>query len=165
MKIGDSTKTLRQRYNLSESGITSLKDRLVELEQSRTDHIKRLRMLKEQQSDGVSLEDSSYIQTLSGIQFIETEMDKIRYILNNATVVDAKSVNLDCVNVGSRVRLEGQGKRFEYTIVNSIEADPFNGKISDESPLGKQLLGKKIQEMVTVGPLQKPQLFKLTSIS
>lgn len=163
MTSGNSKKTVRERYYLSESGVISLQDKLIELEKSRAEHIERLKVLKEQQSDGVSLEDSSYIQALSSMQYIETEIDKIRYILSNATVITGQ-VDIDQVGIGSHVRLEGDKGQFEYTIVNSIEADPFNGKISDESPLGQQLLGKKLEEMVSIGS-KKQQLLKLVSIS
>ena len=160
MKSGNSKK----RYYLSESGIISLQNKLAELEQNRSECIERLKLLKEQQSDGVSLEDSSYIQTLSNVQFIEAEINNVRYVLSTAEVMHGAG-STDAVNVGSRVLLEGAGKQFEYTIVNSIEADPFSGKISDESPLGQQLLGKKLRESVTIGSLKKPQMFTLVNIS
>lgn len=164
MASGDSKKTVRERYYLSESGVISLQDKLIELEKSRAEHIERLKILKEQQSDGVSLEDSSYIQALSSMQYIETETDKIRYILSNAAVIKGQLGDIDQVGIGSHVRLQGDNGQFEYTIVNSIEADPFNGKISDESPLGQQLLGKKLEEIVSIGS-KKQQLLKLVSIS
>lgn len=167
MRNKSSAKPLRERYYLSESGLLSLQNRLDEMRQKRIDNIERLKMLKEQQSDGVSLEDSSYIQALSTAQFLDTEIERIEYVLANVTVIQGQVGAVDQVCIGSCVRLEGEGQQFEYTIVNSIEADPSQGKISDESPLGRQLLGKKIKDIVTIGnsPKKKPLMLKLVNIS
>lgn len=159
---------LRERYYLSESGFVNLKIKLQDLYKKRAEHLGRMRALKEQQSDNLSIEDSSYIQAMSSIQFLEAESQKLETVLANAEVVKPKQ-QARRVGLGSRVRLEGAGKRVEYTIVDSIEADPFSGKISDESPLGRQLLGKRLQDMVVIknSPKhrQEPHTLRLVSIS
>lgn len=165
MKSKSSVKSLRKQYYLSASGIISLQERMTELEAKKSENIDRLKMLKEQQSDGVSLEDSTYIQTLSTMQFIETEIRNIRYVLSNATAILKKGKHADQVGIGSCVRLEGAGKQLEYTIVNSIEADPFSGKISDQSPLGQQLLGKKLQDNIIIGAPRRPLSLTLVNIN
>ncbi len=167
MRTKKSADSARSKYYLSSDGFTTLKTRLEEMQHQRTLNIKRLRVLKDQQSDGVTLEDSSYIQMLSTNQFLEVEIEKIRFILSNAKVSDGKRKPSDEVVIGSCVTLEGEGRQFEYTIVNSVEADPFKGKISDASPLGQQLLGKKIEDMVTLPQpaKKKPLEVRLTGIN
>lgn len=163
MRRVSSVKSLQKRYSLSADGIMTLKARMTELEAQKSANIERLKVLKEQESDGVSIEDSSYIQTLSMMQFIDNELQNIRHILSNATVIK-DGVKHSKVTIGSCVRLEGSGKQLEYTIVNSVEADPFAGRISDQSPLGQQLLGKKLQDNILVGPAKRPLTLKLVHI-
>ncbi|HEY1835261.1 MAG TPA: GreA/GreB family elongation factor [Candidatus Saccharimonadales bacterium] len=160
---------LRERYYLSESGFVNLKTKLQDLHKKRTEHLGRMRALKEQQSDNLSIEDSSYIQALSSIQFLEAESQKLEAVLANAEVVKPAS-KAQRVGLGSRVRLEGAGQHVEYVIVDSIEADPFSGKISDESPLGQQLLGKRLSDNVVINnfkhhnQIKKPLTLRLVSI-
>lgn len=157
---------LRERYYLSEGGFANLKAKLQDLYKKRAEHVGRMRALKEQQSDNLSIEDSSYIQALSSIQFLEAESQKLETVLANAEVVKPAPQTRRRVGLGSRVRLEGAGKRVEYVIVDSIEADPFSGKISDASPLGRQLLGKRLQDMVVIKNSSKQQhTLRLVSIS
>lgn len=81
---------------------------------------------------------------------VETRIAEIEDILMNATIIKAK--NNTIVEVGNVVVLKGakNGKTVEYTIVGSVEADPLEGKISDESPIGRALLDKKVGAEVTI---------------
>ena len=69
-----------------------------------------------------------------------------------AVIIDETSVDLDVITIGSIVRIydEDFDEEVEYSIVGSAEADPYNGKISNESPVGKSLLGSKIGDVVEV---------------
>ena len=72
-------------------------------------------------------------------------------MLRNAKVIDNHDVRSDVVTVGSTVRLEDEtGEELTYTIVGSPEADPLHDRISNESPVGRALLGKRKGERVTV---------------
>jgi len=172
MKVKAKNKftALRERYYLSESGFTSLKTKLQDLYKNRAEQLSRMRALKEQQSDNLFIEDSTYIQTVSAIQFLENESQRLESVLANAKIVSSKlNSRVRRVRLGSHVLLEGTSKeRREYTIVDSIEADPFSGKISDESPLGRQLLGKQLDDIVVVDNLsnhhKKPLALRLVSI-
>ena len=62
-------------------------------------------------------------------------------ILKNAKLIRGGSKTK--VALGSKVKLDMGGKKVEYTIVGTVEADPLSGKVSDESPIGKELMGKK----------------------
>jgi transcription elongation factor GreA len=171
MKAKKKLSALRGRYYLSESGLLSLRTKLQDLYSKRAERLSRMRALKEQQSDNLFIEDSTYIQEMSSIQFLENESQRIESVLANAKVFSPKFTSRARrkVTLGSRVLLEGSGKeRREYTIVGSIEADPFSGKISDESPLGQQLLGKQLDDIVVVDNLsnryKKPLALRLVSI-
>lgn len=78
---------------------------------------------------------------------VETRISEIEDILLNAKIIKSKGGT--SVAVGSTVVLK-DGKTVEYTIVGSVEADPLEGKISDESPIGQALLGKKVGDKVTI---------------
>jgi transcription elongation factor GreA len=135
-------------YRLTKSGMHGLRQRLENLRRLRADHVERLRLLRAQQSGSQSLEDSSLIQTISTIRFLDSEIDDADHVLANAAIVATPRRTSGLVAIGSRVRLESEGRKLEYTIVDSIEADPSSGKISDESPLGQLLLGKKPDDFV-----------------
>jgi transcription elongation factor GreA len=161
---------LRQRYYLSESGLLNIKSKLQDLYQKRAEYLGRMRSLKEQQSDNLSIEDSTYIQTMSSMQLIEAESQKLEAVIANAAPLERVSRRQHRVRLGSHVRLLGDGdKQLEYTIVDSIEADPFCGKISDESPLGKKLLGKQLHDTVVIDRSSKfghkPLALRLISIN
>lgn len=80
---------------------------------------------------------------------VETRIAEIEDILLNATIIQTKKT--DSIAVGCTVVLENEkGKQVTYTIVGSVEADPLEGKISDESPIGQALLKKKVGDTVTI---------------
>ena len=73
---------------------------------------------------------------------VENRILEIQDILKNATLIKARKSTK--VNVGSTVEIAMSGKPFTYTIVGPVEANPLEGKISNESPIGKELLGRKV---------------------
>jgi len=97
-------------------------------------------------------ENSEYEDAKNEQAFIEGNILALEKKLRNARVIDTNDVNVDTVSVGSTVELEDvdSGDFFEYTIVGSVEADPAKNKISNESPVGKALLGNKIGSMVEI---------------
>jgi transcription elongation factor GreA len=158
--------TAQEHYFLSQSGLLSLRTKLQDLRSRRLEHIQNLRLAKEQQSDSFSAEDSSYIQELGSLQAIEIEIEKNEHILAHSKLLEEQPRAKDKVGFGSRVKLKAGKKEVEYMIVHSLEADPSQGKISDKSPLGRQLLGKKLRDYITLKPLRrhKPINLKLVSI-
>ena len=77
---------------------------------------------------------------------------QLENMVRKAVIIDETSVDLDVITIGSIVRIydEDFDEEVEYSIVGSAEADPYNGKISNESPVGKSLLGSKIGDVVEV---------------
>ena len=72
--------------------------------------------------------------------------------LRNAKIIDSDAVDIDAVGLGSKVRIKDleSGDELDYVIVGSMEADPANSKISNESPVGKAIMGQKIGSVVDV---------------
>lgn len=69
------------------------------------------------------------------------------------------------VQIGSTVKLKGDGKTKQFQVVGTVEADPLSGKISDESPIGKALLGKKLGESVEIITPAETATYKITEIN
>lgn len=97
-------------------------------------------------------ENSEYEDAKNEQGFIEGQIIEIEKMLRNARVIDEQDVNSDVVNVGSKVTLIDVNDKteFEYKIVGSAEADPAQAKISNESPVGRSLMGKKVGDVVNV---------------
>lgn len=97
-------------------------------------------------------ENSEYEEAKNEQAFIEGRIITLEKMLRHARIIDASEVPSDTVGVGSTVLLEDQdtGDVIEYTIVGSAEADPADNKISNESPVGKAILGKKAGMVVEI---------------
>lgn len=79
---------------------------------------------------------------------VETRIAEIEDILQNAEII--KSGSNHKVELGSKVELKTDGKKVTYSVVGPVEADPLEGKISNESPIGVALFGKKVGDKVTI---------------
>ena len=112
-------------------------------------------------------ENSEYEDAKNEQGFIEGRILAIEKMLRNARIIDEQDVTLDQVSVGSKVSLFDleTGEQVEYTIVGSTEADPAPFKISNESPVGKALLGRKSGEEVEVSAPVGTLRYRVTAIS
>ena len=97
-------------------------------------------------------ENSEYDDAKNEQAFIEGRIIQLENMLKNAVVVDESEIPTDKVSVGSIVKVMDYefDEEVEYAIVGSAEADPMNFKISNESPVGSALLGKKVGDVVEV---------------
>lgn len=97
-------------------------------------------------------ENSEYEDAKNEQGFIEGRILAIEKMLRNVRIIDEQEVSLDEVGLGSKVTLLDveTGEQLIYSLVGSAEADPFNGRISNESPVGKALLGRKAGEEIEV---------------
>ena len=107
--------------------------------------------LKEARALGDLSENSEYEQARNDQADLEKRIVEIEYTLEHATVIESAS-NADAVNVGCEVELQydDEDDVETYRIVGSQEADPFNNKISNESPIASAILGKKVGDKVEV---------------
>lgn len=107
--------------------------------------------IQEARSHGDLSENSEYQSAKDEQAFMEGQIKSLQNMLDNAEVIDSSSIAADEVSVGKTVTFKEDGDEPEsYTIVGSIEADPDNGKISNESPIGKALIGHKVGDTVKI---------------
>ena len=108
--------------------------------------------IKEAREQGDLSENEEYDAAKDEQRDIEARIDEIEKILKNAEVVVEEEVDLDKISVGCRVKILDMeyDEELDYKIVGSTEANSLKGKISNESPVGKALLGAKVGEVVTV---------------
>ncbi len=97
-------------------------------------------------------ENSEYDQAKNEQAKLEERIAKIEAILRNAKMIEDEDISTEIVGIGSKVIVLDveYDEEMEYTIVGSAEANPYEGKISNESPVGKALLGSKAGETVNV---------------
>ena len=97
-------------------------------------------------------ENSEYDEAKNEQAFTEGRIIQLENMLKNAVVVDGSEIPTDKVSVGTKVKVKDYefDEEVEYSIVGSAEADPMEFKISNESPVGAALLGKKVGEIVEV---------------
>jgi len=97
------------------------------------------------------------------IELLEQRIEELNHILKNYTIIRRPSKKeQDIVNIGAKVVLKnGSAKEEEYKIVGTLEADPFAGKISNESPLGISFIGKRVGEIVSFNNDKKYKILKV----
>ena len=123
--------------------------------------------IKEAIAYGDISENSEYDSAKNEQAELEERVMKLENMMRNAKILDHSEISDDVVNVGLKVKIKevGTSDIIEYTIVGSTEADPFEGKISNESEVGKQLLGKKVGEEVDVSVPDGTICYEIMGIS
>ena len=123
--------------------------------------------IKEAREFGDISENSEYDDAKNEQALLEARIAALEDKLRSASVINASELDSDVVRVGSLVHVKDEetGKSLKYTIVGSTEADPSESKLSNESPVGKALLGRKRNEVVSVQlPNGKARELKITKI-
>lgn len=118
----------------------------------------RLRDFKHQKTMGempniLHSEDANpeYLAFQEDMSLLDARLTEYENILQNAELIKKPSKeNVECVDLGATVICEVDGQQDEFTLVGSLESNPAAGRISNESPVGKALLGRKIGDVVTV---------------
>jgi transcription elongation factor GreA len=107
--------------------------------------------IKQAKDFGDLSENSEYEDAKNEQAFVEGRILTVETMLRSVRVIDNHDVRSDVVTIGSTVKVADEsGEDLTYTIVGSAEADPVNDKISNESPVGRALLGKRKGQVVTV---------------
>ena len=134
---------------LTPEGLEKLKAEIEELSTVKRREVAE--RIKEAREFGDISENSEYDDAKNEQAMLESRIATLEEKLRAATVIDASELSADVVRVGSTVEgSDEKGKSFEYTIVGSTEADPANGRLSNESPVGKALLGRGKGDTVEV---------------
>ena len=107
--------------------------------------------IQQSRERGGTVSNAEYEESKNELAFTEGRILTVDNLINNAVIIDENRGAADIVEVGAIVTVENQdGKNCEYTITGSAEADPSQGKISNVSPIGKALLGKRVGEISEV---------------
>ncbi len=135
---------------LTDEGLRKLENELEELKTIKRKEISE--KIKIALSFGDLSENSEYDEAKNEQAIIESRIATIEAMLKNVKLLDEEDISTETVNVGSKVTVKDLefDEEVLYTIVGSTEADPEKGKISDESPIGKALLGHKDGDVVEV---------------
>lgn len=153
---------MKKQYHLTPEGLAELKAELAELTARRAVIAKEIASAR---SQGDLSENAEYHEAKEEQGRNESRIEEIETILASAEVIEAPK-NDNKVRLGSKVKLtDGNGKTKEFQIVGTVEADPLNGKISDESPIGQALLGKKEGESVEIKTPVETAVYTIADIS
>lgn len=146
------------------AGLKALEDELFDLKVNKRKEVAQ--KIKEAREQGDLSENAEYDAAKDEQRDIESRIEELEKLLKNVEVVDEDEVNLDAVSIGCKVRLYDAEfeEELEYSIVGSTEADSLNNKISNESPVGAALLGRKAGETVEVETQAGTLLFKILEI-
>ncbi len=132
---------------LTQEGLEKLKRELDELKNVKRKEVAyRIEQAKE---FGDLSENAEYTEAKNEQAFIEGRIAELDYLLRHATIIQETKSN-GVVQVGSKIKIKGDHEVREYKIVGSEEADPIQGLISNESPIGRAFLGKKAGEVVEI---------------
>ena len=132
---------------LTEEGLKKLKDELKVLKEDRRHEV--IERIQEAVSHGDLSEIADYAQAKEEQAFIEGRIQELEDMVKNAQIIEHKSDH-NLVSIGSTVSIRMNGKDLKYTIVGANEANPASGKISNESLVGRALLGAKRGDKIPV---------------
>lgn len=139
-----------KKYLMTADGIKKLEDELDFLKTVKRREITE--KIKVALSFGDLSENAEYDEAKNEQGFVEGRITQLENMLRNAEVVDESDIQSDIVNIGTIVKVKDYDfdEIVEYKIVGSAEAEPENDKISNESPVGSALVGKKVGDIIEV---------------
>lgn len=136
----------KQKYTIE--GFQKLKDEYEYLTKTRREEVKIA--IAEARSFGDLSENSEYDEARNEQAKVEARIKELDELIQHAEVIDESQIDTKVVGLGSLVKVEKGGDTIEYSIVGSNEANPFENKISDLSPVGRALLGKRAGDTVEI---------------
>lgn len=150
---------MKKTYQLTAEGRKGLEAELEELKGRRGVIADKIAAARDY---GDLSENAEYDAARDEQGLVETRIAEIEDILLNAE--ELKSSNSDAVSLGSTVTLKSSDKEVTYTLVGPVEANPLEGKVSNESPIGQSLLGKKVGDEVAIKTPKSDISYKVTAI-
>ena len=149
---------------LTARGLKRIED---ELDQLRTVHRKRVAdRIRESKQFGELSDNSEFEDAKNEQAFVEGRIEELRQILAAARVIESEDVLTDQVSVGCVVGVKDleSGDQWEFAIVGTFEADPAEDRISNESPVGEALIGRRIGDIATIEIPAGKAKYEITSI-
>ena len=151
---------MKKQYRLTQDGVDELQTELQGLVAERGAIADRIKTARE---FGDLSENFEYSAARQEQEKNEARISELEAILNNVDIITQPKSDGKVV-LGSTVKLEN-GTVKQFKVVGTVEADPLNGKISDESPIGQALLGKKVGDVVEIKTPADTTKYTITSIA
>ena len=148
---------------LTAQGLEDLKKEFEELKNKKIPDIANL--IDEAKQQGDLSENAEYHQAKEEMAWAQGRLQELRYLLDNAEVVESVQKNQGVVMVGSTIIIKNSATTRSYAIIGPHEASPLQGKISNESPLGESFLGHKVGDDVVVNTPAGKQTYEILEIS
>lgn len=152
---------MKKMFRLTQAGVDELQAELDTLTAKRADIADAIKSAREL---GDLAENAEYQSARAEQERNESRISEIENILLNTEIIK-KPKGDSKVQLGSSVKLKADGKTKEFQVVGTVEADPLSGKISDESPIGQALIGKKEGESVEIATPNDTTTYKIIDIS
>jgi transcription elongation factor GreA len=150
---------MKKTYQITDEGRKELEAELEELKSRRGDIADKI---AEARDFGDLSENAEYDSAREEQGLVESRIAEIEDILLNAELI--KSGKSSKVALGSKVELKTGAKTVTYSVVGPVEADPLEGKISNESPIGEALMGKKVGDSITITTPKGEITYEIVSI-
>ncbi len=152
---------MKKLFHMTKEGAADLKTELVTLMAERGPIAERIKTARE---FGDLAENAEYSSARIEQEKLESRISEVEHILQNLEIIKAPKGDSK-VQLGSKVKLSGNRKTKEFQVVGTVEADPLNGKISDESPIGMALLGKAVGDEVEINTPAETHMYTISHIS
>ena len=153
-----------QPVYLTEDGLQKVKEELEYLTTTRRPEVAK--MISEAIKEGDLSENAGYDEAKTAQGFLEGRIRELETILKRVQIIKEGEAAKNVVSMGRTVIVREDGTDFDetYTIVGSLEADPLNGRISNESPIGKALIGRKVGAKIVANTPGGEITFKIMRI-
>ena len=150
---------MKKLYQITLEGKKELEKELGELKARRSEVAAKI---AEARDFGDLSENAEYDVAREEQGLVETRISEIEDVVQNADII--KNPNSNKITLGSKVEIKSGKINFIYTIVGPVEADPLEGKISDKSPIGEALFGKRVGDMATISTPKGSVTYEIASI-
>lgn len=151
---------MKKQFLLTKDGVKELEAELASLIAERSVIAERIKTARE---FGDLSENAEYQTARQEQERLETRVSELENILGNVEIIK-KTNGGKKVQIGSTVKLANNGKAKLFTVVGTVEADPANGKISDESPIGKAIMGRSVGDKVEIKTPSETTTYKVAEI-
>lgn len=152
---------MKKLFSLTAKGVKELEKELKDLVSKRGEVADKIKTARE---FGDLSENAEYSSARQDQERAESRISEIDHILKNVSVISAPKKK-DIVELGNIIELKNSEGSKTFTVVGSVEANPLNGMISNESPIGKALIGKKLGQEVEIVTPAKTSSYKIEKIS
>ena len=153
---------MKKLFNLTQNGLEELKQELKRLLDQRHSIAERIKQAREL---GDLSENAEYQTAREEQDRLETRIGELEHVVHNSKLIKKPKDN-GHVKLGSSVKLKSEaGKTTQFQVVGTMEAYPLNSKISDESPIGKVLINKKVGDKVEIKASAQNTTYKIVSIN